>query len=69
MSEFVTYIQLYTIYKSKNPGGRKITFPSRPNYIQPLPSSINRFLVRFTLKAGRDGKKISIFRAILQKLS
>lgn len=24
MSEFVTYIRLYTIYKSKNPGGREI---------------------------------------------
>lgn len=24
MSEFVIYMQLYTIYRSKNPGGRKI---------------------------------------------
>ena len=51
MGEFV----IYTIYRSKNPGGGKIIFSPRPNYIQPLPSSINRFLVRFTPKAGRDG--------------
>ena len=69
MSEFVIYMQLYTIYRSKNPGGRKIAFSSRSNYIQPLPSSINRFLVRLTPKAGRAGEKTSIFRAILQKLS
>ena len=46
----------------------EIAFSPPPALYMP-PLRINRFLVCFTVKAGRDGKKISIFRAILQKLS
>lgn len=69
MSEFVIYMQLYTIHRSKNPRGRKIIIFLPLKLYTAVAVEYKPFLVRFTPKAGRDGKKISIFWAILQKLS